>query len=180
MQITTNRLLLREMTLSDEQALFKIFEHPDFFYAAAMQDNIPLPEAAKQYAMWAHSTAIEPQRASWFMAVILPETGKFIGAVVLVDMLDTREYGRQMEIGYFVDVKHQQNGYASEAAFAMKSFAQEQLGVNSLYTTVDPENIGSYMILEKLGLVVVDKEVVSKYKTRDGRPAARLHYRGYV
>lgn len=179
MILETEHLLLKEMTAADHLELEKIFEHPNFFYAAALQDNITVEDAARRYAGWAEESRLQENRVSWFMSIYLKENLKFIGAVVLVDLFQHPEHESQIEIGYFINVNYQRKHYASEAAVEMHKFAIKELGVKSIYTTVDPLNIPSVRILEKIGLKMVKRDEISIYKTREGLPASRLHYRGF-
>jgi len=180
MEINTNRLILKDMTKADQGDLERIFNHPDFYYAYALQDGVAINVAATNYSQLAERTKLAIPRDSWIMSIIEKQSGKFIGAVVLVDLNQTQEYGLQAEIGYFIDVPYQGKGYASEAALAMKIFGKENLNIQSLYSTVDPNNSASWKILEKLGLKRQGFEKLSAYKNRDGSVAARCHYRGQI
>ncbi|SEL24417.1 GNAT family N-acetyltransferase [Parapedobacter koreensis] len=177
MIIETQRLILDEMTAADETALLGIFSHPDFFYAAALQDNIALEAAAKRYAGWAEESRTEQPRRSWFMSIRESLTYSYIGAVVLVDLELHPVHGRQIEVGYFIDILHQRKGYATEAALAMYNYGVYELKVESVYTTVAIANIPSQKILEKLGLQNIGFDMVSTYKDRKGNPASRYRYR---
>lgn len=177
MELKGTRIGLTEMTSADTGELLNIFSHPQFFYAAALQDNISLEDAASRYTGWAMDSLSEAERNNYFMSIRRLSDLQFLGAVVLVDLFAHPNYGSQIEIGYFINPIFQHQGYAMEAAIMMKKFALEQLKVNSIYTTVDPDNLFSRKILENLGLTIAGFDELSSYKNRDGSPASRYHYR---
>ena len=56
------------------------------------------------------------------------------------------------EIGYFVHPRHTGRGYATEGAGAMLRWAFEEAGFHRVFGRVEPRNVASARVLEKLGM----------------------------
>ncbi len=59
---------------------------------------------------------------------------------------------RQGEIGFIFDPAHQGHGYATEAARALVAHAFEHYGLHRVYGRLEPRNVASARVLEKLGM----------------------------
>jgi RimJ/RimL family protein N-acetyltransferase len=75
------------------------------------------------------------------------------------DCWDISSYGRALEpvteLGWAIARKHWGHGYATEAARALRPWAYEQ-GVESLISLINPANVRSIRVAEKLGAVPTD------------------------
>jgi RimJ/RimL family protein N-acetyltransferase len=56
------------------------------------------------------------------------------------------------DIGYELDPKHWNHGYAAEAAHAMVDFGFSHFGVHRIWSWCVADNLGSAHVLEKLGM----------------------------
>ncbi len=81
-----------------------------------------------------------------FYAIELMCTGKVIGNIYC----GNRDFGTR-EVGYIVNKRYQQKGYAAEALSAVISQAFAE-GAHRIYAECDPRNIPSWKLLEKAGL----------------------------
>lgn len=81
-----------------------------------------------------------------YYAVELLESAKVIGNVYL----GSRAFENR-EIGYIINKDYQRRGYAAEALSAILHHAF-QSGVHRVYAECDPRNIGSWKLLERLGM----------------------------
>ena len=61
------------------------------------------------------------------------------------------------DIGFALLPKYENMGYAFEASSALMNYAQNDLGLETIYGIRLPVNIKSRRLLEKLGLQVVDR-----------------------
>ena len=61
------------------------------------------------------------------------------------------EHG-QGEIGFLFNPEHQGRGYATEAARALLGLAFERYGLHRVYGRLEPRNVASARVLEKLGM----------------------------
>ena len=67
----------------------------------------------------------------------------------------------EAEIGWIINKKYWRKGYAFEAANLLLDFCKKELNVNRFTAVCDTENVGSYRIMEKLGM--------KRVGVRDGR-----------
>lgn len=149
--LTTPRLLLREMTTADASGILALDADP-----AVLQylPNAPISTLAEAQAI---VTYIRQQYANngvgrW--AVVRRDTGEFIGwcGVKLVNDATTNGRTNYYDLGYRLLPRHWGLGYASEAAQACLRYAFEILKLPELNATVMQGNAASCKIVEKLGL----------------------------
>jgi RimJ/RimL family protein N-acetyltransferase len=69
-----------------------------------------------------------------------------------VSLLWASEAHRQGELGFVVHPAHQGRGYATEASRPMLDFAFEALALHRVVGRLEPRNVGSARVLEKLGM----------------------------
>jgi RimJ/RimL family protein N-acetyltransferase len=84
---------------------------------------------------------------TWLQLAICLKEGKMIGDIGIHFMED----GYQIEIGYTLSPEHQGNGYALEAVKAIIKYAFTELKKHRIIASVDPDNIQSVKILERIG-----------------------------
>ena len=88
-----------------------------------------------------------PEAAGPWFGVELLGGGGLIGSVSLM----VGEH-RQGEIGFTLHPDHQGHGYATEASRALLRLAFEDLGLHRVYGRLEPRNVASARVLEKLGM----------------------------
>jgi RimJ/RimL family protein N-acetyltransferase len=59
---------------------------------------------------------------------------------------------RQGEIGFTLHPDHQGHGYATEASRAVLRLAFEEYGLHRVYARLEPRNVASARVLEKIGM----------------------------
>ena len=77
--------------------------------------------------------------------------GKVIGEIAL----NQRDYDRQnerVELAYTLSRQHWGKGLMTEVARAVMNWAFQTYNINRMYAWCDPRNIGSWRVLEKLGM----------------------------
>ncbi len=94
-------------------------------------------------------------------AVILD--GKHIGAVS-VSMDESRQIG---ELGWIINRRYQNNGYATEAAKAVLSFAINELKLRKVVAHCDYRNEPSCCVMKKIGLSLERNDGIRYYKNND-------------
>lgn len=143
--LETPRLLLREFTPADTNALEAILGDP-----VTMQ-YYPAPFNRKGVEEWIERNRDRYQREGYGLwAMLLRETNEVIGdcGCFLRDV-DGRD---DIEIGYHVRRDLWGNGYATEAARACMEYAFTKLGVDRVISLIRPENMQSIRVAEKNGL----------------------------
>ena len=107
--------------------------------------------------------------------------GEVVGDVSL--SLASAEH-RQGELGYIVHPDHQGRGYATEAAAAVLDLAFDVFGLHRVVGRVEPRNVASARVLERLGMrregLLVENELVKGewqseaiYALRQSQPRLR-------
>jgi RimJ/RimL family protein N-acetyltransferase len=143
--LQTERLLLREMTEADAEHLVRLGQNPNV--TRYLPDT---PLAGVEEARRLLETVVFPQYANrigrW--AVILRDTGEFIGWCGLKYYADANEY----DLGYRYFEEHWGRGYATEAARAVLRYGVEHLRGARIVGKAMVANAGSRRVLEKIGL----------------------------
>jgi [ribosomal protein S5]-alanine N-acetyltransferase len=149
-------LLLRHYKDEDINALHNIFSDPE-----TMEFN-PTPFSIQQTQDWIKRNIERYQNDGFGLwAVCLKETNEFIGDCGLVKQQINDK--TEIEIGYHISKEHRLKGYASEVARACKDYGFNQIGLNKLISIIDPRNIASIRVAEKIGFVM-EKEAFIFYK----------------
>ena len=85
---------------------------------------------------------------TWYQLSILKQGTDTVIGDIGIHFLDDE---RQVEIGYTLDKTERKKGYASEAVKAVISFLFSKLNKHRITASVDPANLPSFALLEKLG-----------------------------
>ena len=102
----------------------------------------------EQTRAWLEGILARPPETGTTLAVELRDSGELVGHVnVMVD-----PDNRQGEIGFIFDPAHQGHGYATEAARALVAHAFEHYGLHRVSGRLEPRNLASARVLEKLGM----------------------------
>lgn len=127
MIIETERLILREMTEDDYEALFKVLSD------AAIMEHYPYSFDEARVRGWIDRN-IEGYKTFGFglWAVCLKETGEMIGDCGLT-MQMIHDCIRP-EIGYHIRADKQKKGYAKEAASAVRDWTFNNTTFNEIYS----------------------------------------------
>ena len=147
MLIETERLILREMNAEDFDSLYKVLADSD------IMRYYPYRFDEKRVRRWIDKN-IERYRIYGFglWAVCLKETGEMIGDCGLT-MQDINGMICP-EIGYHIRQDQQRNGYAKEAAGAVRDWAFENTPFRRLYSYMKKENIPSAAVAKSIGMTL--------------------------
>ena len=158
MELTTERLLLRPFTPADEPAMHAIYSDPEVMRFVGHGPHRSLGETSAALRAYGDMLA---RRGYSFLAVVERETGAVIGDGGLHPLGGT---GPEVELGYTLARAAWGRGYATELGRALVDHARTALGVPVVVAQVEPENVASRRVLEKLGMR--EREVRTAY----GRP----------
>lgn len=136
MNIETNRLILREMTPADYDALYAVLADAD------IMKHYPYPFDEARVRGWIERN-IERYRILGFglWAVCLKETGEMIGDCGL--SMQTIAGVIRPEIGYHIRRDMQRKGYASEAAAAVRDWTFTHTPFQEIYSYMKYTNDAS-------------------------------------
>ena len=141
----TQRLAFREMTADDLDAMADLLGDPEVmaFY--------PRPKSRAEALGWIEwNRRLYRERGFGLWVIELRETGALVGDCGLTPQeVDGMP---EIEVGYHVRRSLQGRGYATEAAAASRDHARDVLGLGRLIAIVDPRNVPSQRVAEKIGL----------------------------
>lgn len=136
MIIETERLLLREYTADDFDALYEILSDPE------TMRHYPAPFDAAQTRRWIDWNLENYAKYGYGLwAVVLKETGQFIGDCgITIQCID----GEMLpEIGYHIHKKFQRQGFAKEAARAVRDWGFRHTQYDTFYSYMKYTNLAS-------------------------------------
>jgi RimJ/RimL family protein N-acetyltransferase len=142
--LVTSRLRLRQFRAEDVDAMHECFADP---------------EAMRFWNRPVHTKRIETERAvrsyidctpSYYRFWAVADSGsdRCLG---LVSYHDGHIRSKRAAIGYIINPAHHRQGLATEAVSAMLDFCFGELGLHRAEALIDPENIPSQALVEKLG-----------------------------
>ncbi|MFC4403877.1 GNAT family N-acetyltransferase [Gracilibacillus xinjiangensis] len=169
----TKRLHLRQMAATDAAELFEVWSDPD---VTKYMNITPFTTEQEAAGMINFLTELANENKAIRYTIILRETNEVIGSCGF-NSLDYEH--EKTEIGYDLAKNHWGNGYAPEAISILLETAFDSLDLNRVEAKVEPENVNSIKVLEKLNFMYegrlreaekskgrfVDLNVYSKLKT---------------
>jgi len=145
--LETKRLLLRRQFLSDLDDLWALYCDPEI--TKYIPDAPRSREEAKEELEWHMNGHPQyPELGLW--ATLHKETGKFIGRCGLLPW--TIEGQREVEVAYTIAREFWGQGLATEAAQGILNYGFEKLNLRRLICLIDPDNIASQRVAEKMGM----------------------------
>lgn len=146
MKILTERLFIRPVNSEDKPSIYKyrsdsdtnkylssailsMADMDDFFEKISNQINVP---------------------GTWFQFAIIKLDSSIIIGDIGVHFLETSD-NRQVEIGYTLDKDFRGKGYAIEALSRIIDYLFTQLNKHRIIASIDPGNINSIKLIERLG-----------------------------
>ena len=142
----TKRLILRPMTGEDAAFILELLNDPSFIRNIGDR-KVRSIDGARAY-ITDGPVASYARNGFGLYLVELKETHESMGMCGLI----RRNTLKDVDIGYAFLPRYWSRGYAFEAASAMKQYAQKDMGLKRLVAVVDPENLASIRLLEKLGM----------------------------
>ncbi len=145
--LTTERLLLRELSAEDVERLCMISNKPEISeYVTGIGSNVALEKAKHEayiknvyhfygYGLWGIFT-LEGQ-------LLIGRAGIEYRRIHQEDIY---------EIGYFIDPEHQGKGYATESVSAILSYAFNTLALSKITAIIPKNNVRSQHLAEKVGM----------------------------
>lgn len=145
--LETKRLFLRRQVLSDLDDLWALYCDPEI--TKYIPDAPRSYEETKEELEWHMNGHPQyPELGLW--ATIYKETGKFIGRCGLLPW--TIEGQREVEVAYTIAREFWGQGLGTEAAQGILNFGFEKLNLRRLICLIDPDNIASQRVAEKMGM----------------------------
>ena len=148
-ELEAKRLILRPMLETDMDALHLIFTDPKVM--AAFDHD---PFTREQMGRWLQRNLDHQQEFGYgLFSVILKETGTLIGDCGLEQM----ESEGAAELGYDFRSDFWNQGYATEAAMAVRDYAFDVLQLPQLISLIRVGNLASKRVAEKVGMTLAEE-----------------------
>ena len=145
--LITERLVLREFVADDWPAFHAVESLPE---VARYQSFEPrTAEESRDYVRRASQSATEQPRRTYDLAVILRTEDRLIGRCGF-GITDAEP--EQAMLWYTLHPEYWGQGYTTEAARCMVEFGFRELGLHRMWADCDPDNVGSWRVLEKIGM----------------------------
>lgn len=145
MKLSTERLILRPLNTNDKQAIFEYHSN-----AECNKYQGWIPKTLSDVEQFIGKLAPIPNQVdTWFqLAIIEKESEKLIGDVGIHFIGNEN---KQVGLGYTLAQKYQGLGFANEAITRTIDYLFLDLKKHRITASVDPNNISSIRLLEKLG-----------------------------
>lgn len=144
-KLETNRLILRDMTLNDENAFVAISQ--DNKYQRFYDESDCKPEKYRELTKLFIEQSRETPRTSYQLAIECKSSGEFIGTVCL-----RVEKNKQASIGCGLSRQSQGSGLIYEAASALVDFGFRELDIHRIYAETISKNLPAIKLCESLGM----------------------------
>lgn len=145
-ELTTGRLKLRQWRDADLAPFAALNADPEvmrYFPSTLVQ------EQSDEFAGYMYETI---ERQGWGLwAVEVTDGPPFIGFVGLNRVSFEEHFTPAVEVGWRLDRPFWGNGYATEAARAVRDWARSERGVGHLISLIVPDNLASQRVAERLG-----------------------------
>ncbi len=147
MKLETERLILRDFVKDDWQRVLEYQSNP--LYLRYYEWTERTPEAVQEFVGWFLDHQKQKPRIKYQLAITLKSNNQLIGNCgIRMDKANALEG----DVGYELDPKHWNHGYATEAAHAIVDFGFSRFGLHRIWSWCVADNHGSAHVLEKLGM----------------------------
>ena len=146
MEISTTRLLLRELTPDDAAGLHTL--DGDSAVTRWLSCDVLTAEESRANLLGTIVQGEMTPRLVWELAVIERASGQFIGRVGLKQQADPRDAA----IWYVFRRDRWGHGFAQEAIRVLVDFGFRELALHRVWADIDPENGPSQKLCERLGM----------------------------
>ncbi|MFO8009112.1 MAG: GNAT family N-acetyltransferase [Candidatus Brocadiia bacterium] len=147
MQLTTKRLILRDVTEDDWRAVHEYAADPEVTRYLPFGPNTE--EQTRQFIQRTIQAQQDDPRRKFELGIVLPRTGELIGGC-RVSLEDAGN--RSGSIGYILHRDHWGRGIMTEAASELLRFGFSELDMHRIWATCDELNVASARVLEKIGM----------------------------
>lgn len=168
--IHTERLTLRPSEVKDVYTSFEYTGNADNTRYMMYLPYKSIDEA-KNYLRKAEEEWDKPDDSASLYHFMIIMDGRNIGDISLEP--DGDRYGA--ELGWVIHRDFWGRGITTEAALAVKDFAVNELGIKKLYAHCDSRNIGSYRVMEHIGMTLERDDGV-RYDKLSGEPVKEFMY----
>ena len=151
--LQTERCILRELALSDMDALFRLYEPSAITrFVEPLYDREKEEEYQKNYIRMIYG---KYGYGMWL--VIEKATSEVIGRAG-IEPGESYEAGA-VELGYIIAYHKQKKGFATEVCRGILDFARDEIGAVAVYARASAENEASNRLLKNLGFKRTGRQI---------------------
>lgn len=147
MSLSTNRLTLRRVTADDAPHLLAYLSKPEVVRHMGLDPFTSLEDALEEIA-WYDSILEEGTGVRW--GITLTGQDEVIGSC---GFLNVSSKHQRAEIGFELSPDYWRQGIAHEALEVVVRHGFAQLGLHRIEALVEPTNIASQRLLERVGFI---------------------------
>lgn len=147
MNISTERLVLRNVRISDAESIFKYRSNPQISEFQGWK-----PQTIEEVKKFIYEKIAKAPNipGTWYqLGILVKETNKLIGDIG-VHFIDADN--QQVEIGFTLSLESQGKGYATEAVIGVINYLFSSLQKHRVAASVDPRNTKSIALLKRIGM----------------------------
>ncbi len=161
MQITTPRLVLRPNGPEYLESTCAYAADPE---ATRLMVFLPVESRAEalQFLRDAAAEWAKTEPAYYEFAVL--QDGEHLGGLTLYMLEGARD---EAELGWIIRRDRWRQGIAYESVVAMMEWGRRALGIRRYIAQCDAANVGSYRLMEKLGMRCIDRDGRRKNRSSD-------------
>jgi RimJ/RimL family protein N-acetyltransferase len=150
----TNRLILREILLTDVEGMFELDSDPEVHKYLG---NKPVTQKDQIIYIINFIRQQYSDNGIGRWAVVDKKTNAFIGWTGLKFVTElTNNHQNYYDLGYRLIRKYWGQGIATETAIVSLEYAFNKLSVNEVYAAASIDNISSNKIIKKVGLKFIE------------------------
>lgn len=143
MELRTTRLHLRHLSIADAKQVFVYRSLPEIYQHVSLEPNTIID--VENFI--ASSSEVPDVKNTWYqLGLCKKDEPQIIGDIGLHFLEED-----QVEIGYTLSPIYHKKGYATEALLAVIEYLFQTLNKTRITASVDPSNLPSIQLLEKLG-----------------------------
>ncbi|HVF12514.1 MAG TPA: GNAT family protein [Actinomycetota bacterium] len=144
--LNTERLTLRPFTMNDAEDVFAYASDPEVPRYLPWEPHATI-EDSRSFLEGVLSAYKEGRPFAW--ALVLKQAGKVVGGA---GYNSWDRPNRSAAFGYAMAKQLWGQGLMTEATKAILGFGFDQMNLNRIWAIAEPENIGSWRVMEKCGL----------------------------
>lgn len=152
--IERERLILREIIPTDLEGMYELESDPEVHQYLG-NNPVTNKEQIINVINFIRKQYVDYGIGRW--AIINKKTNDFMGWAGLKFVTDeTNKHINYYDLGYRLVKKYWRQGIATETAVASLEYAFNKLNIKEIYAIANCENIGSNIILQKVGLRYIE------------------------
>lgn len=149
--IETERLIVREHKAEDLEEYHLCVSDPAVMrYIIGFKQTMSVEESQAKLTE-AIESAFEVPRVKYFLAITLKDSARYIGSTGGTVVRQEKNSGI-MAIGYFLNKRFWNQGYATEATRALIGYVFENTGYHKIFACCNAANGASARVMQKCGL----------------------------